>query len=157
MDYNVVAYMALCYMPSYMKFQIINTLVILGAMMYMRIKLNKRFQQIEERFEARKKRRMNMYERIKCKDGFSMSIQAGSTHYSEPRNNTGPYTHVECGFPSEYEELIIAYAESRHEPTKTVYGWVPVGIVTTVIAKHGGLVDGTVPDGVAPLKGAESD
>ena len=125
--------------------------------MYMRIKLNKRFQQIEERFEARKKRRMNMYERIKCKDGFSMSIQAGSTHYSEPRNNTGPYTHVECGFPSEYEELIIAYAESRHEPTKTVYGWVPVGIVTTVIAKHGGLVDGTVPDGVAPLKGAESD
>ena len=157
MDNNVVAYMALCYMPSYMKFQIINTLVILGAMMYMRIKLNKRFQRIEERFEERKKRKMNMYKRIECKDGFSMSVQAGSTHYSEPRNNKGPYTHVECGFPSEYEELIIAYAESRHEPTLSVYGWVPVGVVTTVIAKHGGLVGGEVPPGVAPLKGAESD
>ena len=51
---------ALCYMPGHMKFQIINTLVILSAMMYVRIKLNKRFQQMEERFEARKKRRMNM-------------------------------------------------------------------------------------------------
>ena len=64
---------------------------------------------------------------------------------------------VELFFPSEYEELIIAYAESRHEPTKSVYGWVPVGVVTTVLAKHGGMIDGTVPEGVAPLKGSESD
>ena len=53
--------------------------------------------------------------------------------------------------------LIIAYAEARHEPTKTVYGWVPVGVVTNVIAKHGGMIGGTVPEGVAPLKGSESD
>ena len=130
--------------------------MVVGTMLWLRIKLNKRFQRIEERFEARK-RKKNMYKRIECKDGFSMSVQAGSTHYSEPRNNKGPYTHVECGFPSEYEELIITYAESRHEPTLSVYGWVPVGVVTTVIAKHGGLVGGEVPDGVAPLKGAESD
>jgi len=86
-----------------------------------------------------------------------MSVQAGEGHYCDPRNNAGPYTHVECGFPSEYEELIIAYAESRYEPTKSVYGWVPVGVVTNVIAKHGGLIDGVVPEGVAPLKGDESD
>jgi hypothetical protein len=147
---------ALYYMPSYMKFQIVNTLIVLGTILYVRIKLNRHFQRIEERFEERK-RKKNMYKRIECKDGFSMSVQAGSTHYSEPRNNKGPYTHVECGFPSEYEELIIAYAESRHEPTKSVYGWVPVGVVTTVIAKHGGLIGGEVPDGVAPLKGAEID
>ena len=140
-----------------MKAFMINTVVVVGTMLWLRIKLNKSFQRIEERFEARKKRKMNMYKRIECKDGFSMSVQAGSTHYSEPRNNKGPYTHVECGFPSEYEELIIAYAESRHEPTLSVYGWVPVGVVTTVIAKHGGLVGGEVPPGVAPLKGTESD
>lgn len=98
-----------------------------------------------------------MYKRIECKDGFSMSVQAGQGHYCDPRDDTGPYNSVECGFPSEYEELIIAYAESRHEPTKSVYGWVPVGVVTNVIAKHGGLVGGTVPNGVAPLKGGESD
>jgi hypothetical protein len=97
------------------------------------------------------------YKRIECKDGFSMSVQASETVYCDPRDDVGPYTHVECGFPSEYEELIIAYAEARHEPTKTVYGWVPVGIVTTVIAKHGGLIKGEVPEGVAPLKGSESD
>jgi hypothetical protein len=93
----------------------------------------------------------SMYKRIECKDGFSMSIQAGAGHYSDPRDDVGPYNSVECGFPSVYEELIIAYAESRHEPTKSVYGWVPVGVVTTVIAKHGGMIDGTVPHGVAPL------
>ena len=105
------------------------------------------------------------YKRIECKDGFSMSVQAGAGVYCDPRDDVGPYNSVECGFPSEYEELIIAYAESRHEPTKSVYGWVPVGIVTTVIAKHGGMIDGTVPHGVAPLglnlivtgKGSESD
>ena len=98
-----------------------------------------------------------IYKRIECKDGFSMSIQAGEGHYCDPRDNIGPYNSVECGFPSEYEELIIAYAEARHEPTKTVYGWVPVGVVTNVIAKHGGMIDGTVPEGVAPLKGGEND
>ena len=97
------------------------------------------------------------YKRIECKDGFSMSVQASVGCYCDPRDDIGPYNSVECGFPSEYEELIIAYAESRHEPTKSVYGWVPVGVVTNVIAKHGGMIDGTVPEGVAPLKGDESD
>ena len=97
------------------------------------------------------------YKRIECKDGFSMSVQAGTSVYSDPRDDVGPYHSVECGFPSEYEELIIAYAEARHEPTKTVYGWVPVGVVTNVIDKHGGMIGGTVPEGVAPLEGSEND
>ena len=78
------------------------------------------------------------YKRIECKDGFSMSVQAGTSVYSDPRDDVGPYHSVECGFPS-------------------VYGWVPVGVVTNVIAKHGGMIGGTVPEGVAPLKGSESD
>jgi hypothetical protein len=106
--------------------------------------------------DVKEERRMK-YKRIECKDGFSMSVQAGTSVYSDPRDDVGPYHSVECGFPSEYEELIIAYAEARHEPTKTVYGWVPVGVVTNVIAKHGGMIGGTVPEGVAPLKGSESD
>ena len=92
------------------------------------------------------------YKRIECKDGFSMSVQAGESVYCDPRDDIGPYNSVECGFPSEYEEMIIAYAEARHEPTKTVYGWVPVNVVTTVIAKHGGMIAGTVPDGVIELR-----
>ena len=101
-------------------------------------------------------RRMK-YQRIECKDGFSMSVQAGTGHYCDPRDDVGPYNSVECGFPSKYEEMIIAYAEASHEPTKTVYGWVPVNVVTTVIAKHGGMIAGTTPAGVIELKWSESD
>jgi hypothetical protein len=103
-----------------------------------------------------KERRMK-YQRIECKDGFSMSVQAGTGHYCDPRDDVGPYNSVECGFPSKYEEMIIAYAEASHEPTKTVYGWVPVNVVTTVIAKHGGMIAGTTPAGVIELKWSESD
>ena len=34
---------------------------------------------------------------IGCKDGFSVSIQAGPSYYSRPKNAKGPYTHVEMG------------------------------------------------------------
>lgn len=37
---------------------------------------------------------------VKCKDGSSMSVQAGEGVYCTPRTNNGPYTHVEvwlCG------------------------------------------------------------
>jgi hypothetical protein len=32
---------------------------------------------------------------IRCGDGTELSIQAGEMVYSLPRNNTGPWTHVE--------------------------------------------------------------
>jgi hypothetical protein len=38
-------------------------------------------------------------------------------------------------------------------PTDTVYAYVPVDIVTLVIAKHGGMVSGEVPPGVIALSG----
>ena len=43
------------------------------------------------------------------------------------------------------------WCEDKEDPTGTVYGYVPVGIVTTVIAKHGGMVEGAAPPGVVPL------
>ncbi len=74
-----------------------------------------------------------------CADGFTMSVQASAGHYCTPRDNTGPYTHFEIGFPSQEEPELMQYAESPDEPTETVYGWVPVEVVTAVIVKHGGL------------------
>jgi hypothetical protein len=32
-----------------------------------------------------------------------------------------------------------------HRPTETVYPYVPVSLVTLVIAKHGGMVSGELP------------
>lgn len=82
--------------------------------------------------------------RIVCKDGFSMSVQAGYYLYSTPRANleSGNYTEVEIGFPSEKEDLICGFAEDHSDYTETVYPYVPIEIVENVIQKHGGMSTG---------------
>lgn len=93
-----------------------------------------------------------MYERVTCKDGYSVSIQASETSYSEPRTNDAVrYESVELGFPSHADDLINKYAEDEYNPCETVYGWVPVSVVNLLLAKHGGMIEGTVPPGVTPL------
>jgi len=88
----------------------------------------------------------NNYKRAYLKSGFNVSIQAKETSYCTPRNNIGPYTHVELGFPSASEPLIIGYADDPDDPTGTVYGWVPVGIVQALISKHDGIEEGAHPE-----------
>lgn len=89
---------------------------------------------------------------VKCADGFSMSVQARSGSYCTPRiDNAERYTAVEVGYPSHAEPLLLEYADEPDRPTDTVYGYVPTSVVTLVIAKHGGMVEGEVPAGVARL------
>ena len=94
-------------------------------------------------------------ERVVCADGFTMSVQADDFTYCLPRNDKGPYTAVEIGFPSEYEELIIDWAEDKASPTDTVYGYVPAHIVSLVLAKHGGMVEGEVPKGIPEIRSTD--
>ena len=79
--------------------------------------------------------------RVHCVDGFSISIQASKSHYCDPRDDLegGEYRMVELGFPSEPDELITPYAESEHDLTGTVYGFVPTYIVNELLYKHGGI------------------
>ncbi len=94
----------------------------------------------------------NRNRQVVCADGFTMSVQAHDGAYCTPRIDNAPkYTHVEVGFPSQREDLIMKYAEEPDVPTQTVYGYVPVQTVTNVIAKHGGIVNGEIPRGVAPI------
>lgn len=85
----------------------------------------------------------NTRDRIVCKDGFSMSVQAGSSLYCSPREclEDGEYESVEIGFPSFEELLINKFAEDPSDYTNTVYGYVPVEIVDEVIIKHGGIIN----------------
>ena len=97
---------------------------------------------------------MRLNKRVICADGFEMSVQASATSYSIPKMTGAPiYREVEVGFPSMREEMLIRWAEDPEDPTGTVYGYVPVRVVTNVIAKHGGMVSGEVPKGVIPLRG----
>ena len=93
------------------------------------------------------------FPRVICADGFNMSVQAHDGAYCSPReNNAEKYKEVEVGFPSAEEPLLMDYCEDRNDPTGTIYAYVPVGVVTNVIAKHGGMVDGDTPPGVAQLR-----
>ena len=77
-------------------------------------------------------------ERIICVDGFSMSVQASTTHYCSPKADSAEsYGAVEVGHPSQLEELL--------EPHKAIYPYTPAAVVLQVIAKHGGVADGQLP------------
>ena len=83
----------------------------------------------------------NHIPRITCTDGFDVSVQAGELLYATPRDDLGPWTHVEVGFPSERPEPWEAwaeYVEDADKPTGTVYSYVPVEMVEALIALHGG-------------------
>lgn len=70
---------------------------------------------------------------LACVDGSTMSVQASETHYCTPRDNSGPYTHVEvwcCGtVPAWYE-----YGDGDD-----LYAYVPTELVVEEIDRRGGL------------------
>lgn len=78
---------------------------------------------------------------IYCADGTNLSVQASRTHYCWPKNNEGPYTHVEVGFPSAPPpELWAEYCDGDFEkPCDTVYANVPLAVVGQYIDSHGGI------------------
>ena len=82
--------------------------------------------------------------RIICRDGFSISVQAGTALYSTPREDleNGEYEAYEIGFPSQVEELLVPFAEENYNFTEQVYPYVPTEIVEQVIEKHGGIYNG---------------
>jgi hypothetical protein len=99
------------------------------------------------------KMKIKKNKRVICADGFEMSVQADKLAYCTPRiTGAECYVAVEIGFPSRAEPLILRYAEEPGRPTATVYGWVPSEVVSLVIAKHGGIVEGSVPRGVVHIE-----
>lgn len=91
-------------------------------------------------FEYKDRTKRPIFPQMICADGFSMSVQGHFGAYSTPRDDFADhYTSVEVGFPSEAEDLLMPYADDPEQPTKTVYGWVPIDVVVQVIEKHGGL------------------
>jgi len=82
--------------------------------------------------------------RVECEDGFSVSVQAHHGAYCTPRaDHAAPYTEVELGFPSANPMKDVPdlqkHCEDPDRPTDTVYGYVPVELVSRLIAAHGGI------------------
>ena len=94
--------------------------------------------------------------KLVCKDGFTMSVQAGQSLYSSPRDVADKYEQAEVGYPSSPEPLIVKYAEDweiegddAQRLCDTVYPYVPVELIDEVIHKHGGIDE----DAIELLKG----
>ena len=99
---------------------------------------------------------MQRFKEVICSDGFRMSVQASETHYCSPREDGAEkYTAVEVGYPTPPAPLLMYLAEDQDAPTMTVYPFVPAQLVALVIAKHGGMVAGQMPPGVAPLRAVD--
>lgn len=72
--------------------------------------------------------------RVKCADGYTVSVQAGFGPYSRPRDDADAYTAVELGYPSEIDRELMPWYDG------SIFAYVPVEVVDMVFAKHGGIV-----------------
>lgn len=78
--------------------------------------------------------------RVRCADGYTVSVQANEYCYCSPRSDADHYDKVELGYPSSEDSELADYAEDEERPCDTVYGYVPVKLVDEVLTKHGGIV-----------------
>jgi hypothetical protein len=78
---------------------------------------------------------------IACVDGFTISVLAHNNAYCTPRvDRGGPYTAVECGYPSTVPEPWLEWFEYRDGGCWGTFAYVPVEMVRELIASHGGEV-----------------
>jgi hypothetical protein len=101
--------------------------------------LNQRLAKAPVRSGAGYSFRENM-PRIELADGESISIQASCNHYCAPRDDEGPWSRVEIGYPSvKPQEEMMEFCEDPNNPTGSVYGYVPIRLACDFINAHGGL------------------
>lgn len=94
-----------------------------------------------------------LYKRVYFNNGGNISIQASRTAYSEPRDNFGPYTEMELGYPSKdtvLPESVLKYVEQSslegtNDPYNSVYPYVPSSVVKELIQANGGIKSGELP------------
>lgn len=82
----------------------------------------------------------NVFPAMVFADGVTLSVQGHCGAYSQPRDDFAEnYSSVECGFPSAVIEELLPYQDGNGDPLSSVYGYVPIDVVETIIKKHGGL------------------
>ena len=74
---------------------------------------------------------------MRCKDGFTLSVQGSFGHYCSPREDTDRYSSVEVWNWSQRSipAKLKKYVHRKGEPL----GWVSVNAVNALVHQHGGL------------------
>lgn len=70
---------------------------------------------------------------IKCRDGSALSVQASISAYCYPRNNSGPWTHVEVMVSSDDNPVYF----SINEGNSGIASYVPIESVAEEILARG--------------------
>jgi hypothetical protein len=71
---------------------------------------------------------------ITCRDGTRLSVQASEYTYCKPRDNQGPWTHVEVMMISKVKPIHFDY------PDDDVAGYVPIELVAQEILARGNIL-----------------
>jgi len=98
---------------------------------------------------ARQRTRKKTLPQVRCYDGFTMTVQASRDHHCEPKDDQGPYTHVEVRYPNRLEELLLPFCDKVSTVAgvrPTLYVRVPSHIIDAVVSKHAGICSGRLPD-----------
>ena len=72
-------------------------------------------------------------------DGFTAQVSASALHYSDPRNDHGPWRKAEVRYLSQTYTPLNLYAEDKKDLLNTVYRYVPLDIVCNMFNEHKGL------------------
>lgn len=89
--------------------------------------------------------------RVRCADGYTVSVQAGDRWNSEPRLDTGWYGKVELGYPTDKDAELQSYAKNKRDLCGSVYDFVPVKLVDEALTR----LDETRQHLVAALRAVE--
>ncbi len=91
--------------------------------------------------------------RVKCADGYTVSIQAGSGSNVRcwPHEDTNHFSHVQLDTPSCQDKELIPYRMEPDDENEIFFFFVPVEVVDRVLKKHGGIVGISEEDGLAEL------
>jgi hypothetical protein len=77
-------------------------------------------------------------DRIECRDGFSVSVQAHPGAYCRPRDGMYPWDAFECGYPSAPVPEWSVRKEGGGDDKKSVFGYIDARDIMNVIRSHGG-------------------
>jgi hypothetical protein len=76
---------------------------------------------------------------ITLPDGLRMSVQVSCRHYCKPRSNTGPWTHVEIGYPTGPIPEAREFREGDEDPDeRSIFPEVPLAVLALIIWNRGG-------------------
>lgn len=83
------------------------------------------------------KRSMNAHMNYQHPRYGRISVVGGVGGYSTPKDNEGPYTHVELGMWTRGPEYLDGYAEilDEKEGELRVYGYVPVALLGRLLSE----------------------